>query len=227
MQYQLAISIDGNGLQSIYAANMAVTICKQIIVGGNISVGWLNFQPLEENVVSWVENYSFYATTTQLVPGATIMQISNSGAPVQPGWNYVFAQGQFTGGSGGASGTYNLRNQQQGNPLGFGLAQQASVNNVPVMAPLNAVPIPDNQSASFTPTETVSVFLSSASNNGVVLDRIASNALVVTLNAQSPSAQIGFNDATNTFYLYSSEQFSAHDYARRLQSKVSRALPRG
>ena len=33
-----------------------------------------------------------------------------------------------------------------------------------------------------------------------VISQVASNALVVTLSSQSPTANLGFNDSTNTFY---------------------------
>jgi hypothetical protein len=89
------------------------------------------------------------------------------------------------------------------------------------MAPLNAVPVMTNESASFTPEETVSIFLSNIVNNGVVLSQVASNSLSVTLTSQSASAKIGFNDASNTFYQATSAQISSDAFARRLRSTVA------
>ncbi len=87
MQYQLNISIDQPGCQQIYKANQAITIVKSVVANplasGNLPVAWINFQPLEENSVIWVENYNIYATTTSLTAGATIVQTSVTGAPVQ------------------------------------------------------------------------------------------------------------------------------------------------
>ena len=224
MQYQLNIAIDQNGLNNIYAAGQAVTLVKSVVsnplVSGNLPIAWLNFQPLMQNQVTWIENYYIYATTTQLQAGATIKQSSVTTVPVQTGWDYTFKSGQFSGAQGGATGTYNMDNQQ-GSGFSFGLAQQAVVNNVSTMAPLNAIPVLVNEGASFTPYETISVFLSASVDNGVVLSQVSSNALAVTLRSQNPSATIGFNDTNNTFYLKGAQMSSPADFARRLTSAVA------
>jgi hypothetical protein len=220
MQYQLNIAIDSAGLEHIYNAGQSVTLVKSVVsnplAGGNLPIAWVSFLPFQANSVSWIENYNLYATTTVLTAGATIVQTSVTGAPVLTGWTYTFAQGQFTGSQGGASGTYNTTNQQPNSMFNFGLSQQAMVNNVPVNAPLNAIPVLYNESASFTPQENVSLFLSNVSNNGVVLSQVASGALAVTLTSQSPTANIGFNDSTNRFYLQAAAQESPLSLARRL-----------
>lgn len=224
MLYQLNISIDQAGCQQIYAANQAITIVKSVVANplssGNLPVAWINFQPLEENSVSWIENYNMYATTTTLSAGATIVQTSVTGAPVQPSWLYTFEDGVFTGASGGAAGTFNMLNEQ-GGMLNFGLSQSATVNNVTINAPLNAIPVGNNENASFTPEENVSIFLSNSVNNGVVLSQVAGNALAVTLSSQNPTANIGFTDATNTFYLQAAAAEGPADFARLLRSTRS------
>ncbi len=220
MQYQLNISIDSTGLSQIYAANQAITVVKSVVTSplasGNLPVAWINFQPLEENTVTWMESYNIYATNQTLTAGATIVQTSVTGAPVQLGWNYTFQQGQFTGTSGTGT-TFNVTNQQ-GGMFNFGLSQQAMVNNVSVMAPLNAIPVLNGESATFTPEETVSIFLSNSVNNGVVLSQVASNALPVTLTSQNATANIGFTDSTNSFYLVAAPTQTADAFARRLRS---------
>lgn len=203
--YGLNINIDSTGLTNIYNADQYVTLVKSVgstTASGN-TVAWVTFQPYQSNIVSWVENYLIYGTISQLQSGATIVMTSQTASAVQTGWTYTFEQGQFTGASGGASGSFNLENQQS-NGINFGLAQTATVNGSSTLAPLNAVPVNINQSASFTPIETVSIFLSSYENNGVVISSVAGNALTVQLTTASPVATIGFNDANNTFYLGSS-----------------------
>ena len=183
MNYQINIDIDDKGLNAIYAAGQSVTLVKSVVsaplANGNLPIAWVAFQPLETNLVSWIENYYLYATTTVLQSGATITMTSTSGAPVQTGWIYNFEQGQFTGVS-GLGNTFNTENEMNG-LFNFGLAQQASVNNVTTLAPLNAVPVLFNEEASFTPLEQISIFLSSNVSNGSVISQVASNALNVTL----------------------------------------------
>lgn len=221
MQYQLNIAIDSIGVQQIYAANQSITIVKSVttspVASGNLPVAWISFQPLEHNSVTWIENYDIYATTSSLNAGATIVQTSVTGAYVQTGWTYTLKNGVFNGATGGGAGTFNTNNQQ-GGMLSFGLSQSAWVNNVQVNAPLNAIPVLNNESASFTPEETVSIFLSNSVNNGVVLSQVASNALPVTLTSQNPTANIGFTDASNTFYQQTASAVTPADFARLLHS---------
>jgi hypothetical protein len=230
MQYQIEVNIDQQGLQSIYGANQFVTLVKSIgsTPSATMPVAWLAFQPLESNTVTWVENYSLYATTTVLQSGASIVMTSQTEGPAQVGWNYTFQNGALTGVAGGAQGSFNLSNQMQGN-FNFGLAQQATVNNVTTFAPLNAVPVLYNEQASFTPQEEISIFLSAYSNNGSVISSIAGNALAITLSSAQPSATLGFNDSNNTFYLetpasrsalLTPQQFASHLTSARRPAKA-------
>jgi hypothetical protein len=207
MQYQVNINIDNAGLQAIYAAGQSVTFVKSVVSNpvatGNLPIAWLTFQPFQSNQVIWIENYSIYASTTIVQSGAVINMTSVTAGSAQLGWLYAFQNGIFTGQSGSGS-TFNVSDQVSApSPLQFGLAQTANVNGVSVTAPLNAVPVLYNQQATFTPQEQISIFLSSYQNNGVVISQVAGNALNVTLSSQNPIANVGFNDATNSFYLQS------------------------
>lgn len=219
MQYQLSINIDSAGLANIYAANQYITIVKSVtanpLQSGNLPVAWISFQPFQSNIVTWVETYNIYATVSSLQSGATIKQTSVTDVPVQTGMTYTLAEGSFSSASGGGSGVFTCANQQAP-MLNFGLSQEAVINGVTVNAPLNAVPILYDESASFTPIENVSIFLSNIVNNGVVLSQIASNALPVTLTSQTPTATIGFADASNTFFLEQQKQRTQADLAQSL-----------
>ncbi|KUZ65821.1 hypothetical protein WI36_26060 [Burkholderia ubonensis] len=205
MDYQINISISSKGLDTIYDSGLFVTLVKSVISnpisGGNLPVAWVAFQPLHENQVSWEEQYTMYATTTTLQAGATIKMTSQTDTQIQPGWIYTFERGKFSEAQGGDPGTFNLRNQQSTGSFSFGLAQPVLINNVQTSSPLNAVPVPYNVNATFTPIQKLSLFLSSYSNNGSVITAVASNALNITLTSTSPQANVGFNDQTNTFYL--------------------------
>ena len=209
--YGLTISIDPTGLTNIYNSNQFVTLVKSVgsSTSSSNAVAWVTFQPYGVNSVTWVENYLIYGTITALQSGATIVMTSQTPSAVQTGWTYTFAQGQFTGASGGQSGSFNVDNQQS-NGINFGLAQSATVNGTSVLAPLNAVPVNMNETASFTPIETVSIYLSSYENNGVVISSVAGNALTVQLTSASSIANIGFNDSNNTFYLNPTTAMVSH-----------------
>jgi len=205
MQYQINISIDNAGLTAIYKAHQSVTLVKSVVSNplnqGNLPIAWLTFQPFQQNSVIWQQEYNLYATTTALKAGATIKMTSITDPPAELGWIYTFSNAVFSGQQATGS-TFNVTNQASTPAnLNFGLAQVANVNGVPVNAPLNSVPILFNEAGSFTPVEQVSIFLSSYSNNGVVISQVAGDALTVTLSSQNSTANVGFDDSTNTFYL--------------------------
>jgi hypothetical protein len=215
--YSLTMNIDPAGLSAIYNSGQRVTLVKS--VGSSPSnVAWVSFEPYETNTVTWTENYLIYGTTSSIDAGATIVMTSQTAGPVVTGRLYVFTQGQFTGEPGGESGSFDVENEQA-NGINFGLAQTAKINGTSALAPLNAVTVNANQTASFIPIETVSVYLTSFENNGVVISSVASNALVVTLTSDSPSATLGFDDASNTFFISGSgSNLTQADVARRPHS---------
>ncbi len=221
--YSLNINIDPAGLSAIFSANQLVTLVKSVgsTPSAAGSVAWVSFHPFENNIVSWNENYLIYGTTTSLQSGAQIVMTSQTATPVQTGFTYTFEQGQFTGGPGGQSGSFNVVNNLM-NGINFGLAQTAIVNGLSTLAPLNAVPVNIDETASFTPIETVSIFLSSFENNGVVISQVAGNALAVELTSASPSASIGFKDATNTFFLGGSGSLLTHQDIAMRRGSTSR-----
>ncbi len=210
--YELDISIDDQGLDSIYWAKQAVTIVKDVTAfvmtaesprttptQEYLPVAWLEFQPFENNTVTWTETYQIYASHTVLEAGTAIQQLSNT--QVQLGRMYTFKNNTFESTPSDQLTTYNLKNAQ-GSPFDFGLSQQAVVNgSQSAFAPLNAIPVLNNQQATFSPIETVYIFLSTYCGDGVVISCVPDQALAVTPTPQAPAAKIAFNDTTNTFYL--------------------------
>ena len=212
--YELDISIDANAVSNIVQAGQAVTIVKAVtcfvMTTGDTrakttqnyaTIAWLQFQPFENNTVTWTETYQIYASNTVLNTGTLIQQLSST--QVQLGWVYKFERNTFNGSkSCDQLTTYNLKNEQ-GTTFNFGLSQQAIVNgSQSAFAPLNATPVLNNQQATFSPLETVYIFLATYCGDGVVISRVPGQALALTLTPQTPVAKnIAFNDLTNTFYL--------------------------
>ncbi len=108
--------------------------------------------------------------------------------------------GDFTNsGEAGTAGSFNMKNLYTGSAFNFGLSQSATINGSSL--PVCITPVPYNQNAGFVPIETLSVFVASYSNNGVVISTVDLNALVVQLTAAWPVATIYYDDATNTFQM--------------------------
>ncbi|WP_394822973.1 hypothetical protein [Pendulispora albinea] len=209
MSYCINIAIDSEGLKKIYSVGQTVTLCKGVMghvqskVAGQTgsTVAWIAFSPLQSNDVVYDElSYYLFATTTPLQFGNVISMSSQTPSPAQAGWTYTFDQGHFSGVPGSGT-TYNVYNGAIATTMAFGLAQSASVNNVSVLAPQVALPVLYNQTVFFQPSTTVSIFLSSCQANGTILGGISSLALAVTPTREKPAVNVGFNDATNTFYL--------------------------
>jgi hypothetical protein len=213
--FTLNINIDGPGLKDIAGSGQRVTLTKkprsfvELKERGahanqnSVIVAWQAFQPFEFNVVTWDESYSLYATTTPLDTGNIIALNAVTDAPAIPGFIYAFTGGPPNG-SPGEGNTFNLSNQMSSGSFSFGLAQIATVNDSPSeWVPLNASPMLFNETAEFTPTDTVYIFLSSCGSNGTVIPEVPEKALAITLSSANPTATVTFDDANNAFFLLS------------------------
>jgi hypothetical protein len=204
--YQLNIAFDNAGLAAITQADQKVTIVKQTSTGGK-PVAWISFQPQQQNIITWTEQYAVYCSTTNLQAGAQIVTSSTSNA--NGGCSYTInSSGFFNPGASGATDTnsYEIINQD---PLLMvngvemvtaGLVQAAAVNGSSITAPMCATTILYNQSGFFTPIETIQVFTSNYSNNGMVISSVSGNALTVQYT-NNTTASIEYDDKNNEFIL--------------------------
>jgi hypothetical protein len=205
--YELDISFDTAGLNALNATGQKVTIVKQSSGGGSKQTAWITFTPQLANSVSWTEQYSVYSSTTNAQAGAKI--ITSSEATAIGGSSYTLnTAGYFDPGVSGVVGPtqYQVINSDPNTVIGTtamvtgGLVQGASVNGSTVSAPMCAVGILYNQTAIFTPIETILVYTSSYSNNGIVISAVAGNALTVTYTTNT-TASITYNDQNNQFIM--------------------------
>ena len=207
------IQIDSAGLSAIYAANQSVTLARQVNTfvqtwgvpeaqlaasAPPASVAWQAFQPLPSNTIDWTDQYTCFATTTPLNYGAVLMLNAFSPAPMQVGLAEIFSDGRFTQRPQGGP-AYVVANASQTGSYAFGLAQSATINSVAALCPVCAAPVLYNEAAWFTPTDVISIFLSSAITGGTVIP-MPSNAFAVSAAAGASGPTIGFNDKTNMFF---------------------------
>jgi hypothetical protein len=219
VECQLNISISATDLNMIYQSGQSITICKKFIkpyISAKRAVAppattsndgpyltWLALQPLQENKILWTSDYAVYATATAISAGNVIAV--NASAPAQIGLLYSFANGHFSASASVEMAQYyNIENAQT-TSMNFGLAQSATANGTTInTAPINCVNILYNQQGNFQTSETVFIFLSNTDQNGSFIPRIPTTALQVIFNAQTTSANVGFNGSTNSFYLQTS-----------------------
>lgn len=195
--YKLTIQIDNTGLNTLNAASQLVTIVKETNPT-TMPVAWLAFHPEENNVITWTESYSVYASRTQIQAGAHI--ITSSVQSAAGGNTYRFSSGHFTTGTPGLlpSQYAIFNNDTNFQLLTGGLMQQAGGTIGQVTSPLNATVIPFNNTGTYTPIETIRVFADAQSNNGLVISNVQGDALTVEFTT-NVSQTIHYNNATNSF----------------------------
>ncbi len=199
--YQLTIDIPSDGLKTLYAANQFVTIVKSVPHG--VPVAWVSFRPMLSNTITWTEAYSVYASTTGIQEGATI--ITQSTKPAGGGKMYTLRGGQFDDGkdilSPRSCGVYNSDDVftiDDVRMVTCGLHQGVTVNGTSTAGAVNAVAVPYQDEAVFTPIERVQIFASSFQNNGLVISSVTSAALEVDLTTVQSQA-LRYNPAVNRF----------------------------
>lgn len=203
--YELNITFDAAGLSALSASGQSVTIVKQS--AGGKPTAWITFTPQMANSISWTEQYSVYSSTTNAQSGAVI--VTSSEATAIAGSSYTLnTSGYFNPGASGVVGPtqYQIVNNDPSLIISgtamvtAGLVQGASVNGTTVSAPICAAGVLYNQTALFTPIETIQVFTSSYSNNGIVISQVSGNALTVQYTTNT-TAGITYNDQQNQFIM--------------------------
>ena len=203
MNYQITISFSNDDLRYVQSSGYMLCIAKSVSnFPGTAAalIGWMSIMPYLSNTFHWTDDYIVYESDTPLTAGATI----DMGAAIaaQVGMAYTYEDGGFAQSVGRSPIYFDAVNQQADGSLNFGLAQQITDSNGKlVVAPIYGIPVGFGQSASFLPTETVSIFLSQtfrSSQGGVVLGAIPANAAVVTVSAGS-TVMLVYNPGTGGF----------------------------
>eukprot|EP01132_Coremiostelium_polycephalum_P003198 gene3198-4004_t len=194
--YALEFEFDSTGLKTLSDSKQQVCIVKS--VGGQPgNIVWVSFKPFLNNKVTWQEIYGLYASSTQIQNGATISRLSTVKS-IQKTKQYPFNQaGYFDPANSTRVTDYGLVNQY-GETLTFGLTQVAEVNGKLVDSELNAVTVPNGNTAEFTPIVTLSIYTAAQLNNGSVISNISSNALVLEYSSET-SQKVKYDSVSNIF----------------------------
>ncbi|RQR65805.1 hypothetical protein DIE19_05140 [Burkholderia sp. Bp9126] len=205
----LHIDIDSAGLNTIYGAQLVVTLVRGVDVyvasqalasSTGATVIWQAFAPLASNRVVIDGGYRLFMTTTPLQPTCVLTLNATSPDDVQIAKVYAFQNGHIDASpiGDGPDGAYSIANLAIGTTCSLGLAQQATVNDAPSVSPQTAVPVLWNTQAAFYVQDHVALFLSSG-QNGMVIPSMPNDPLDVPLTPGD--VKIVFDDATNRFVL--------------------------
>lgn len=225
MRYQINILFDPQSLEAIYNLGLGVTVVQNSDSTPTIPnpVAWQMFQPFESNTVAWDDDYAVYATDTPLIAGAGIVPMAMT--PGRTGWRYSFANGEFTTADGGNNPQgYEIVNAQD-SPLRFGTTKAALVNGAEYVTATSIFAVAPGQSRNVTPQASISVFLSTYLNRGMVLRMVPINALLLQLSPGSPLAQIQYDPSTNGFILDPSASAVPRAADRSIGQQQMTAMP--
>lgn len=205
--YTLNLSISANDLPTIAAAGENIIVAKPVTnASGTPNVAWLSVQPLENNQISWVENYALYASTTEIASGAAIFQSSVTSFPAEDGVCYEFgANGVFGGPTTGPQsvplGSFSTLNDFTSSPaMTFGLTQSATANEGLIsLSPLNAQSVPEQQQVVFTPLTTIWIWLEANVQSATMITGVFSQVAVVTFGDGVFTQGLTYNVAKGQF----------------------------
>jgi len=207
MNFELEINLTTDQVHALFAAGQRVTIVRRVAGEGNTIVAWVALSPVESNNVTWTDSYYIYATTSMLTPGTQLVQAIETDDPAILGHEYALSFNVFAdqGSKIMYTGQYAASNESRQNRFSFGLSQDALVNGEPVRPPICAIPVLNNNVATFVPSQNLSVYMSNTIHNGVVVSSVSSTATAVNLTTQHNKGTLTYDDTNNQFaVVYSS-----------------------
>lgn len=196
--------INAADLAGITAVKENIVLIKQ--VDNQEAFSWLSFPPLENNRVTWDENYSVYATWQQ---DSTVTNISvSTETAANPQQNYNLTSDGFSEPTPASicSNCYEATNLNTAVPnIFFGLMQAATVNGTEVKnSAINAQLIPRNQRAIFKPLTSLTIFLASGVPAGILVDPetitgVMSQPATIVFAEGSTEATVTYDSAKGCF----------------------------
>jgi hypothetical protein len=200
--YQLTLTFAAADLENFANTSSSLYVAKPPSTG-NPTVAWVVFEPLEANVLTWVEQYGIYASETNLTNGMTIVQESTVPCPAILGDVYeLLPGGYFSAPSPGTDPNgYQVQNNynQPDSYMTIGLTQDASVNSLATGAnPVSAANTPHGSMADMMPYASVVLWIGSTVPSSTVFTSVTSPQTAVSLLDNAPQTW-GFEAASETF----------------------------
>lgn len=200
--YELEIQFTEDALKAIYAAGEKIVITKEVAGNKGNTVCWVSTLPFLNNSIKWTEEYMLYASREEVMNGATISKLSDVDAISELIYDFdnaIFDNAHTSSDVG--KNEYGLSNQMnEYSYLTFGLAQKVNVNGMRTEGrPINAVTLPYNHTATFSPIEKVRVCLANNLNNGMVITKEFSTAIDVTYSGTETKKTIAYDSTKGMF----------------------------
>lgn len=200
--YELEIQFTEDALKAIYTAGEKLILTKEVAGSKGKSVCWVSTLPFLDNTIKWSEEYMLYASREEAMNGATINKLSDVDAISELIYDFdnaIFDNAHTSSTVG--KNEYGLSNQMDQYPyLTFGLAQKVTINGTGTEGrPINAITLPYNHTATFSPIEKIRVFLANDLNNGMVITKEFSNAIDLTYSGTDVKKTIAYDTTRGMF----------------------------
>jgi hypothetical protein len=201
-QYRLNVHFTGDDLDTIYACKQRVIIVKHTLEQQS-KVAWVSFKPFAINTIDWENQFSIYASSSEIQGGAKITKLSTCEGQCQ--LNTIFDRGYFSSTKPDDSispNSYKITNGDRDEKmLLFGLAQNVSVNGTAyVDNPINAILVPRKQFAVMTPVERIDVFLEANIDSSTVLSRIDSQSVALAYGEGTTELSLNYDAVNGVLY---------------------------
>lgn len=208
--YSLTLHFDGSVLTNIKAAGQRVAIAKPVGSGGP-NVIWLDIDVFPSTTIEWEENYWIYASTDEIVDGATINKMTETDpGPALDGGYYDLQPSSVFGPYrknnqilNVPNGTYAMINQMpydQYNSLTVGLSQTALINKKPEeRKPISAQSVLATQHAKMTPFTNLYIWLQSEYTSQTIITEIAGNPTVARFGGSVTDMDLTYDPIHGVF----------------------------
>ncbi len=205
--YNLRLLIDAADLPTIQSVGLSVVLARAFSDASS-NVAWASFAPFEQNTVSWDNVYGLYAAAS--VSSSRIQPQSTTALGIPSGMYYNFGgsfAGPFAGDFAPAVGSYRVVNKipsAQSPTFVFGLAQSVTSNGILATSnPATMATVPANFFATFTPLDTVYVWLQTNAAPGNVVQVPPPLAQGFAPGVSGGSTTVQFNTPSTLTYRYS------------------------
>jgi len=182
---RLSLEIDAEGLAALTAAGSRIVLAKPT-GKGSPNLAWLTFEPRALRTVVWEDLYGVFASRAGVRVGATI-DVATCVFPAAERQVYTFDGARFAEArpeNRVPPGHYDVWNAGPSAST-FGLMQSASIDDATLSTPLNAIVLPADFTADFTPDERVYVWAQPGVKTGAIIDTVPANAALAVFDLRN------------------------------------------
>jgi len=177
MEFKLEMAFNNNQLDVIAETNTKVIVAKPT-AGDSPNVAWQAFDPMNNNTLTWEEQYGIYVSTSKIANGVKLEKLSSTGIPAAEHKLYTLQEsGAISDPSdGGMAGSFSLLNSySKQDVMTVGLYQDATVNGTAIAGnAISAAGVMLASTAKMTPFTLLYIWLQSEVESNTVVTMVTS-----------------------------------------------------